>query len=162
MALFLNSINRELLGNIISQQVSIYKQSLEKTHTNIYGESPDETFYDGPYMFSCLIDRQDQVYTYETPGVHFNQLIKVAFFKPDLEAAKVTLDIGDIILYQEAYYGITSTIENQYFIGHNPDYPDARNPYNNHLENYGKSVSLTCTAYYIPADKVNISPYRER
>ena len=160
--LLLTSINRELLGDIISQQASIYKQKLDETYTNIYGESSGEKFYDGPFLFNCLIDRQDQTYGYETEGVHFNQLLKVAFFKQDLEEAAVTLDIGDIILYQEAYYGVSSIIENQYFVGKNPDYPNNDNPYNPGLENFGKSISITCMAYYIPADKVNISPYRER
>ena len=90
-ALLLTSINRELLGDIISQQVSIYKQKLDETYTNVYGESSGEKFYNGPFLFNCLIDRQDQTYGYETEGVHFNQLLKVAFFKQDLEEAAITL-----------------------------------------------------------------------
>lgn len=158
----LHNINRELLGNIISQQASIYKFKLAETPHNIYGEASKEKFYDGPFLFNCLVERQDQIYTLETPGVHFNQIIKTSFLKQDIEDAQIIIEVGDIILYQESYYNISNIVENQYFLGRNPDYPDNINPYSPGLENYGESISLICTAFYIPADKVSISPYKER
>ena len=155
-------VNRELLGKIIVQQASFYKYKLNETKENIYGEASAEKFYDGPYLFNCLVDRQDQVYSYGDEGINFNQVIKVAFFKKDLEDAQTLVEPGDIILYQEAYYAISGITENQYFAGKNPDYPNNTNPYDTDLENYGGSISLVCVAYFIPADKVAISPYRER
>ena len=32
-------LNRELLGDIITQQASFYKYKLEQTHVNMYGEA---------------------------------------------------------------------------------------------------------------------------
>ncbi len=160
--LLINSLNRELLSNIISQQVAVYKYDLRRTKPNLYGETNDARFYNGPYLFNCLIDRQDQVYSYGEEGVNFNQIVKVAFFKKDLEEAEVLVEVGDIFLYQEAYYAISGIVENQYFIGKNPDYPNNPNPLNPGLENYGESISLVCVAYFIPADKINISPIKER
>lgn len=158
----INHVNRELLGRIIVQQASFYKYKLAETKENIYGEAAAEKFYDGPFIFNCLIERQDQVYSYGEEGINYNQVIKVAFFKKDLEDAQVMVEPGDIILYQEGYYAISGIIENQYFAGKNYDYPNSPNPYDKDLENYGGSISLVCVAYFIPSDKVAISPFKER
>ena len=53
-------INRELLGDIITQQVSFYKFKLGETIVNIYGEASGEKYYDGPLLVNCLINRVDQ------------------------------------------------------------------------------------------------------
>ena len=50
-----NSLNRELLGNIITQQAALYQFKLEETKVNIYGEAAGEKYYDGPFLFDCLI-----------------------------------------------------------------------------------------------------------
>ena len=44
----IRTLNRELMGNIITQQASFYKFKLEETKTNIYGEAAGEKFFDGP------------------------------------------------------------------------------------------------------------------
>ena len=41
-------LNRELMGNIITQQCAFYKFSLKETKTNIYGEAASGKFYMGP------------------------------------------------------------------------------------------------------------------
>ena len=50
-----NSLNRELLGNIITQQAALYQFKLEETKVNIYGEAAGEKYYDGPFLFDVLI-----------------------------------------------------------------------------------------------------------
>lgn len=158
----IKGLNRELMGNIITQQAAIYQFKLEETKVNLYGEADGEKFYDGPFLFNCLIDRGDQNYPEGEEGVGFGQGISFAFLRADLVDADVSIKIGDIILYQEGYYGVDSVVTNQYFTGKNPDYPNAVNPLNPGLENYGANLSVICQTYYIPADKVAISPYKER
>ena len=144
-----------------------------KTKVNIYGEAAAEKFYDGPFLFNCLIDRGDQEYPEDAEGIQFEQSINFYFLRDDLKAVKpgypngniieeVVPDVGDIILYQEGYYGVTSTVANQYWGGKNPSYPNNINPLNPGLENYGNNLSVLVSTYYIPADKVAISPYQER
>ena len=53
-------------------------------------------------------------------------------------------------------------ITNQYFTGKNPDYPNDINPLNPGLEEFGVNLSIICNTYYIPADKLNLSPIKER
>ena len=55
-----------------------------------------------------------------------------------------------------------STVANQYWGGKNPAYPNNVNPLNPGLENFGNNLSVLVSTYYIPADKVALSPYKER
>jgi hypothetical protein len=163
----IRKMNRELLGNIITQQAAFYKFKLGETKVNLYGEAAGAKYYDGPFLFNCLINREDQEYTEQEDGVNYGQGISFAFYKDDLVDANILPEVGDIILYQEGYYEIDATISNQYFLGKYPAYPNnnsdgSLNPLNPELENFGSSISIICKTHYVPADKVAISPYRER
>ncbi len=163
----IRGLNRELMHDIITQQAAIYKYKLEETTVNLYGEAAGEKFYDGPFLFNCLINREDQSFPENEEGVGFNQGIDFAFLRADLVDANVVPEVGDIILYQKNYYGVQSTISNQYFVGKNPDYPNNNsdgtlNPLNPGLEDFGTNLSIICNTYKIPNDKVAISPYKER
>ena len=158
----IRKLNRELLGNIITQQASFYKYKLQETKVNLYGEAAGVKYYDGPFLFNCLINRADQSYPVSELGVNYQVGITFSFFRDDLVDASIVPEVGDIILYQDAYYGVQSTVINQYFVGKNPDYPNNVNPLNPGLEEFGSNISIICDTFYIPADKVAISPYKER
>ena len=49
-------IARELLENVISQQVGYYKYMLGDTAKNVYGEATSR-YYIGPVLINCLIER---------------------------------------------------------------------------------------------------------
>jgi hypothetical protein len=155
-------LNRELMGNIITQQCSVYQFKLEETKVNLYGEADAEKYYDGPFIFNVLINRTNEQYAENIEGVQFGQPIEFYFFRDDIKDADVLIRVGDIILYQESYYGVQSTVANQYWGGKNPAYPNNVNPLNPGLENFGNNLSVLVSTYYIPADKVAISPYQER
>jgi len=166
-------LNRELMGNIITQQCALYQFKLEETKVNIYGEAAGSKFYNGPFLFNVLINRSNEEYGEDEEGIQFNQPIDFYFLRDDLKAvspeypngnpnAEVVPEVGDIILYQEGYYGVQSTVANQYFGGKNPEYPNNINPLNPGLEYFGNNLSILVSTYYIPADKVAISPYQER
>tara|TARA_B100000780_G_scaffold179939_1_gene126128 strand:- start:663 stop:1193 length:531 start_codon:yes stop_codon:yes gene_type:complete len=160
-------LNRELMGNIITQQAALYQFQLEETKVNIYGEAAEEKYYNGPFLFNVLINRSNQEYGENIEGIQFNQPIEFYFLRDDLVEKDVVPRVGDIILYEEGYYGVQSTVANQYWGGKNPDYPNndtdgQDNPLNPNLENFGNNLSILVSTYYIPADKVAISPYQER
>tara|TARA_B110000858_G_scaffold28175_1_gene29766 strand:- start:341 stop:871 length:531 start_codon:yes stop_codon:yes gene_type:complete len=163
----IRKFNRELMGNIITQQCAIYQFKLEETKVNIYGEAAEEKYYDGPFLFNVLINRSNEAYAESDEGIQFNQPIEFYFFRDDLVDAKVVPEVGDIILYQEGYYGVQSTVANQYWGGKNPSYPNndsngEPNPLNPDLDQFGNNLSILVSTYYIPSDKVAISPYVER
>ncbi len=62
--LLINSINRELLPDIITQQVGYYKVTLGASQTNMYGEAIDK-FFSEPALLNCLITRGDQAWSAE-------------------------------------------------------------------------------------------------
>lgn len=160
-------LNRELMGNIITQQAAIYQYKLEETIVNLYGEAAGEKFYDGPFLFNCLILRQPQSYTEDNLGIGYVRNIRFSFLRDDLVDANVLPEVGDIVLYQNDYYGVQGTISNQYFVGKNPDYPNdnsdgTSNPLNPNLDQFGTNLSIILETYYIPRDKVAISPFKER
>ncbi len=163
----MRNFNREVMGNIITQQCAIYQFKLEETKVNIYGEAAEEKYYDGPFLFNVLMDRGDQDFSLNNEGVQFDQSINFYFLRDDLVEKDVVPQVGDIILYEEGYYGVQSTIANQYWGGKNPEYPNndsdgTPNPLNPGLEKFGNNVSILVSTYYIPADKVAISPNIER
>lgn len=153
-------INRELLGDVITQQVAIYKYILDKTKVNMYGEASGGKFFNGPLLLNALITVQANTSPTNEFGVDFDWAIKVAFLTDDLIDANIVPEIGDVLLYQESYFEIDNTVHTQYFAGKDPDYPYAQNPLNPGLENFGYNVSLVCDAHYIPADRVNIVKQR--
>ena len=163
----MRKFNRELMGNIITQQCAIYQFKLEETKVNIYGEAAEEKYYDGPFLFNVLMDRGDQDFSLNNEGVQFDQSINFYFLRDDLVEKDVVPRVGDIILFEEGYYGVQSTIANQYWGGKNPEYPNndsdgTPNPLNPGLEKFGNNVSILVSTYYIPADKVALSPHIER
>jgi len=153
-------VNRELLGDIITQQCSVYKLKLQETTFNLYGEAAGGKFYNGPTLFNVLIDRRDQEYPENDLGVDFNWGITFKFFREDLMEAGVLMEVGDIILYQEGYYQVDTVVANQYFMGKNPEFPNDVNPLNPGLDKFGASLSVICETHYEPADKFGITKER--
>ncbi len=117
-------MNRELMHDIISQQCVLYKYDLEETKVNIYGEASQMRKYYPPVILYCIIERADQAYAETDTGVGFGQGVTFRFLRDDLlnisddnpNGANVIPEIGDILLYQEGYYQIDTTVPNQYYL----------------------------------------------
>ena len=176
-------VNRELMGNIISQQAAFYKLRLNQTNFNMYGEAAEQKYYDGPILLYTLIDLPDQEWSTDDLGVNWNWKPTFKFLRDDLlnkledynedtiYGANLVPQPGDIILYETAYYEVTSTNAAQYFVGKDPDYPNSPQPsnppgatyplpsplWNPGLDEFGYNVSIICQTVYIPADKVGIT-----
>lgn len=166
-------LNRELLHDIISQQVSFYKYKLNETKPNIYGEASGEKFFDGPFLLYCLINKQPQQHSHLDEGITYNRNMDVAFYLDDLKDADLVIEVGDVILFEDNYYEVAGIIQNQFFGGKDPSHTNSNvgemeefvegpNPLDTKLENFGNSISIVCRVNYIPSDKLNLSPYKER
>jgi len=154
-------VNRELMGNIITQQCVYYKLRLNETKVNMYGEAAGARYYKEPVIFNTLIERGDQEYPDDDLlGVGYNRSLDFKFFREDLIDADVVPEVGDIIMYYEGYYEVDSTIGNQLFVGKDPRYPYNTNPLNPGLEDFGANLSIICKTIYTPADKVQITKER--
>ena len=101
----LRHLNRELMGNIITQQCAIYQFKLEETKVNLYGEAAEEKYYNGPFLFNVLINRNDQSY----PGGNFElitqeQNIDFFFLRDDLVKADVVPVPGATIVSGDSFW----------------------------------------------------------
>jgi hypothetical protein len=148
------SVNRELLGNIITQQVGYYKITLGASKTNMYGEAVDK-FVHEPVLLNCLITRGDQTWNSDEWGPDVTRTLDFAFYRQDLIDTAVVPEVGDVIFYYENYYEIDGITENQYFVGKIPEYS-----YSEGLNNYGSSISIICSTHLVPADKLGITKER--
>ena len=54
-----NSISKELINDILQTEVGYYKFALNKTTSNVYGESQGKVYFE-PVRIACLIKREDQ------------------------------------------------------------------------------------------------------
>ena len=140
------TINRELLGDVITQQASFYKVRLEETTFNLYGEAAGGKFYDGPIIFNCLVERSDQEYPESDLGVDFDWSVIFKFLREDIINAGMDPEVGDVILYNGGYYQVDDIISNQYL---NPG-----------LSDFGGNLSYVVKAHYEPADKFGITKER--
>ncbi len=147
-------INKELINNIIEQQIGYYILNLANTPSNIYGESLNK-IYNDPVLVNCLIERTPQTWRETEFGIDVTQDITVRFLRDILVDIQLVPKIGDIVLWQESYYEISNLIENQLFVGKDPSYS-----YSNSTDDFGSSISIIVTAQYIRPEKVGIT--RER
>ena len=167
-------ISRELMWDVIVQECALYKFRLEETNVNIYGEAAEEKYYEAPMLLNVLIDRQDQNFPDSDLGIDFTGGRTFKFLRDDLlgiesngsgKIGQIVPEVGDIIWYEKGYYEIYKLINNQLFVGKDPDYPwkddDGYNAMGNYdLENFGYDVSIIAEAHYVPADRVGISEER--
>ena len=149
VALFL-SINRELLHSVIEQQCGYYKVNLEQTTSNLYGESSAK-MYNDPVLLYCLIERPNNEFSTDDFGPDNNQQLNFQFLKEDLVDANVFPEVGDVVMWQENYYELSSEIENQLVLGKDPNYA-----LTDYLSNFGTSLSIIMKGNWIRPDKVNI------
>ena len=69
---FFRHVNRELMGNIISQECSFFKLRLDQTNFNMYGEAAESKYYTGPILLYALIENPNQTQRTDDMGVTFD------------------------------------------------------------------------------------------
>jgi hypothetical protein len=153
-------VNRELMGNIISQECVYYKVNITETLINMYGEASGGRYFNEPVIFSCLVEVEDQTAPTANGIVGFKWPVNFRFLRDDLVDANVVPEIGDIIMWQDAYWEIDNENMTQFFMGKDPEYPytdsNNKNPLNPGLGYFGYNVSVICQAHYVPQDRVNL------
>ena len=163
-------IGRELVNNIIEQQVGYYKIDLTKTSSNMYGESNGTKIYYDPVLVNCIIERTPPTWKTDSFGPDVDQDLTVRFLRDDLEGVKLSTElsgggagftygiypeVGDVMVWDEAYYEVDGIIENQYFVGKNPNYS-----YSEDNNNFGSSISIIVNAHYTRIERLGITQDR--
>ena len=147
------SVNRELIKDIIEQEVLYYKLSIADTSVNIYGEALQKTYLEAVKL-NCLITRGDLVYDVDEFGPDLGRNASFAFLKPDLEDISTVPEVGDIVMWQEDYYEVDVVKENSLLLGKD-------NKYNIDRPNsHGSSMSIIVDCHLTRADRVGLNRQR--
>lgn len=149
-------LNRELLQDIVEQEILYYKMDLEGTTVDdIYGESASKGYF-VPVRITCLIRRGDQDWGIQDFGPDLNRITSFAFVRADLEGLNVLPEVGDIIEWEKNFYEVDGVKENQYFLGKHQDYRlEDKDPDRTHK--FGASVSMVCATHLTRYTKLNIT-----
>ena len=149
-----NSLNLELLKDLIQTEVAYYKFALEQTKVNVYGEAPGKNYYE-PLKIACLIDKQDQAWSSDDFGSDVNQTISLSVLKEELKSINLVPEVGDIFLFRNSFFEVDAKIENQLILGRDPDYAIATE-----TTNFGKSFSILLNTHISRVEKLNLIPLR--
>ena len=149
-----NTVNKELINDIIQTEVGYYKFVLEKTTSNIYGEALGKVFYE-PVRIACLINKQDQAWSSDDFGSDVNQSIDFRFLKVSLKDINLVPEVGDILLFKNNFYEIDTKVENQLILGKDPDYAISTG-----TTDFGSSFSIIINTHLSRVEKLNLVPLR--
>lgn len=112
----INSVNGELMGDIIQCEVIIYKVSANETNINVYGEADQQSggivFYPGVEITS-LIQREDISTEYGEFGPDRKQSVVFKFREKMLKLINLYPQNGDIIEFNSRYHEIDNVIQEQ-------------------------------------------------
>jgi hypothetical protein len=134
----MNSINGELMLDIIEQLVVLYKIDPYETDANVYGESVEKSYHPG-VQISCLVETDPESTLYEGFGPDVKKGTIFRFHQKLCEIKEMYPQVGDIVLWENAYFEVSNIVENQ-FLGGQPE----------------KNYSLLCNAHMSRISKLNI------
>lgn len=147
-------IRRELVRDIVEQEVGYYKLQVDSTVTNIYGEASTKTF-SNPVKLNCLITRGDQTFTSDDFGPDLNRDASFAFIREDLVDANTVPQVGDVVLWHGDYYEVDTVRENQLFVGRDKAYNLTE-----YGSRFGSSVSIIVDCHLTRADRLGLQEIR--
>ena len=114
----IDSMNEELIDEIVGQSVDIYKVSVENTDENVYGESTTKYFGKG-FRVNCLINfTEPTIEITDGLGSDLNTAIEMYFHRTSLDEAGFYPEIGDIVDWNDFYFEINAVTEPQLIAGH--------------------------------------------
>lgn len=144
------NIGRELLHDIVEQEILYHKLSIEDTDVNLYGEALQKSFWNAVKL-NCLITRGDQIINIDEFGPDLGREASFAFLRQDLVDKTVIPEVGDIVEWHNDYYEVDTVRENQLFLG-------SDNNYNlqSYTSGYGRSISIIVDCHLTRAEKVGL------
>ncbi len=115
----IDSMNEELIDEIVGQSVDIYKINVEKTEENLYGESTTK-YYDVGFRVNCLIMFNEPEVNQDEFGADVNSNIEIYFQRNNLASGSLNFypENGDIVDWNKYYWEIDGVTEPQLIAGH--------------------------------------------
>lgn len=111
----INSVNAELMGNIVENLIDIFKISPEETVTNIYGETAAATgkWYEPGVRISCFTERPDMTAEYDDFGPNRQQTHVFKLREKMCIQINFYPEIGDIVFWNDRYYEVDNVFQEQ-------------------------------------------------
>jgi hypothetical protein len=137
----INSVNAELMGDIIQTLIIIHKMVPNEIKVNMYGESDPNTgkvFYPGVPV-TAFISRDEIQTPADEFGTDRKQIVKFSFRENMLKLVNLFPETGDIIVFNDRYHEIDNVNQEQ-FLGGVDD----------------KSHSIICDTHYSRLSKLSI------
>lgn len=147
-------INRELVKDIVEQEILYYKLDLNQVESNLYGEALEKVYWE-PVKLNCFIVRGDQIIGVDEFGPDLNREASFAFVREDLVGVSVVPEVGDIIMWHEDYYEADRIKENQLFVGRDKSYN-----LTDYGSEYGTSHSIVVDTHLTRVEKTGIKNIR--
>ncbi len=147
----MTKLSRELIKDVVEQEILYHKISLEDTDVNLYGEAMQKSYFNAVKL-NCLITRGDQVIDIQEFGPDLGREASFAFIRQDLVDSNVVAEVGDILQWHNDFYEVDTVRENQLFLGRDSGYNLA-----SYANNFGSSVSIIVDCHLTRADRVGIS-----
>lgn len=144
-------INRELLKDIVEQEVLYYKLDLYSTESNIYGEALEKV-WNAAVKLNCLITRGDQIINVDEFGPDLTREMSFAFLKQDLIDIDLFPQVGDVLSWHEDYFLVDTVRENQFMLGRDKQYN-----LTSYGENFGTSVSMVLDCHLTRIEDLGIT-----
>lgn len=115
----IDSMNEELIDEIVGQSVDVYKVSIENTDENVYGESTTK-YYDIGFRVNCLIEFNEPEVIQDEFGADVNGSMTMYFQRNNLASGSLNFypEVGDIVDWNDFYWEINGITEPQLLHGH--------------------------------------------
>ena len=142
---FIHKINKELINDVIQQEVDYFKPYLpgmkSKDVPNLYGEASAQKTYYKPVRLACLIvQNPDTTAGDEQFGPDVTQTLLFQFLRISLVELGLVPFHGDIIQHRKNYYEVQTIEENRFVLGKDDNYPKSVG------NEWGDSLSIICGA----------------
>ena len=151
-ALFLASINSEVMNSVVDTEIEFFKLIVEESESNLYGESDKKSFYQS-ILIPCLITKEGKTSNMSDYGHTYTRTLQFGVSRDILERSGFYPEVGDIAFWDNEYYELDNVDANQYFTGKNPEtWPNG--------STHGYSVSVICDAHATRQTPQNIRNIR--
>jgi len=115
----IDSMNEELIDEVLGQYVDIYKIDLDSTDSNVYGESSTK-YYNVGFRVNCMLNYNEPETTYEDGIADVNSSIDMFFQRNNLSSGSLDFfpEVGDVVDWNQHFWEINSVTEPQLIAGH--------------------------------------------
>jgi len=140
--------NRELVYKLVDTEVGYYKFVLDQSRVNLYGEGTSKVYYQ-PVRTPIYISRSPNDAVQTDAGIDAMVAIEFYILRDTMLTLNIVPEIGDIINWDDKYYEIDNTTENQYFAGKNPNTWVKGN-------DFGGSLSFMCNGHQVRESQLQL------